>query len=68
MMRDGCKLSYNALPSLKNSGEKIILLNLYFFFILSVYPTGIVDLITMVAFGFNLIASLITESTEDVSK
>ena len=34
----------------------------------SVYPTGIVDLITIIAFGLTDITSSITASTADVSK
>jgi len=41
---DGYRLSYNAFPSLKNSGENIMLLVLYFFRASLVYPTGTVDL------------------------
>ena len=45
---DVYKLSYKALPSLKNSGENIMLSIPYFSFIFLVNPTGIVDLITIV--------------------
>lgn len=41
---------------------------LYFLRTDSVYPTGIVDLMTMIAFGFTFNTSSITASTADVSK
>ena len=65
---EGYKLSYNALPSRKNSGEKIIFSVSYFFLTLSVYPTGTVDLITIIASLFTLRTSSITCSTDEVSK
>ena len=45
---DGASLSIIAAPSLKNSGEKIIVDSGYFLLTASVKPTGIVDLITIV--------------------
>lgn len=62
------KVSYKAFDSLKNSGLKIILTVLYFLRTDSVYPTGIVDLMTMIAFGFTFNTSSITASTAEVSK
>ena len=44
MIRVGNRLSFSALPSLKNSGEKIIRSVECFFCKNSVCPTGIVDL------------------------
>ena len=65
---DGYRLSYNAFDSRKNSGLKIILSQWNFSLMLAVYPTGIVDLITIIASGLYSITSLITASTADVSK
>ncbi|MNI71231.1 hypothetical protein D3C73_1270920 [compost metagenome] len=65
---EGYKLSYNALPSRKNSGENIIFCVLNFILASSVYPTGTVDLITKVAFGLILNTLEITLSTLFVSK
>ena len=65
---DGYRLSYRAYPSLKNSGEKIILSVLYLFFRYSVCPSGRVDLITIKAFLLILKISLIVLSTESVLK
>ena len=65
---DGYKLSYKALPSLKNSGENIIFVIPYFFFIDSTYPTGIVDFITIVVSRLIEITFSIMSSTELVSK
>ena len=62
------KLSYKAFPSLKNSGENIILSILYFFLTLLIKPTGIVDLITIIAFELLIKTCSITDSTADVSK
>ena len=45
---DGWRLSFKALPSLKNSGTKIISKLGYFFCIFFIYPTGIVDRIITV--------------------
>ena len=64
----GYKLSYKALPSLKNSGQKIILLEPITSLMCLVYPTGIVDFITIIAFGFTFVTTLITASTAEVSK
>jgi len=64
----GCKLSNNARPSRKNSGEKIILLLLKYLRLSSTNPTGIVDLIIIIASGFILVTSLRIPSTDDVSK
>ena len=65
---EGYKLSYNACPSLKNSGENIILSILYFSFIDFINPTGIVDFITIVVSIFISLTFFITSSTLDVSK
>ena len=65
---DGCKLSYKARPSLKNSGEKIIFSYWYFSRIVFVYPTGIVDLIMIVAWSLYFKTVSIASSTLDVSK
>ena len=45
-----------------------MLLQSNFFRIDSVYPTGIVDFITIIASGLYFITNLITVSTADVSK
>jgi hypothetical protein len=50
-----------------NNGRHHILKHI-FSLILAVYPTGIVDLITIIASGLYSITSLITASTSDVSK
>ena len=55
-------------PSLRNSGEKNILLILNFSFILFVKPIGTVDFITIVMYLFILIAFSIISSTVEVSK
>ena len=68
IMRDGYKLSYKALPSRKNSGEKIILSTPNFAFNCSVKPTGTVDLITIIALGLIDNTSCTTDSTLLVSK
>ena len=52
MILEGYKLSYKAFDSLKNSGENKIVNFENFFLILSVNPTGIVDLITTIALQF----------------
>ena len=65
---DGYKLSFKAFPSLKNSGEKIILLLENFCCKKHVCPTGIVDLITTYAFLLCSRASLTALSTDEVSK
>jgi hypothetical protein len=65
---EGYKLSYKAFPSLRNSGEKMILKSGCFSRCSCVYPTGIVDLIMIVAFELYLETSKITLSTVDVSK
>ena len=65
---DGYKLSYSAFPSLKNSGENIILFILYFVFILSVNPTGTVDLIIIVVCIFIFFIFSMVSSTSEVSK
>ena len=54
---EGNKLSYNAFPSLKNSGENKILLKLNLILVLAVKPTGTVDLITITAFKLTAITS-----------
>src|SRR5690554_5014893 len=51
IIREGYRLSYKALPSLKNSGEKIILSVLNISLTSFVYPTGMVDLIIITASG-----------------
>ena len=65
---DGNRLSCNALLSLKNSGEKKILLVLNFLFNLSVNPRGTVDLLTMLAEELTSRISSIDETTLLVSK
>ena len=65
---DGYKLSYKARPSLKNSGENIILSVSNIALTFSVYPTGTVDLITIVACGFIESTFAITASTLQVFK
>ena len=65
---DGYKLSYKARPSRRNSGENRILLVWYFSLTDSVYPTGTVDLIIIIALGFTSNTCSITLSTEEVSK
>ncbi|MNE60071.1 hypothetical protein D3C80_1551950 [compost metagenome] len=67
-MRDGCRLSYNALPSRRNSGEKITLSMPSFSLMDWVKPTGMVDLMIITAFGLIAVTSLITASTLDVLK
>ena len=67
-IREGYKLSYNAFPSLKNSGEKTIFSVLNFAFNSNVYPTGTVDLIIKVASGRMIRAFSITSSTVEVLK
>ena len=66
-IRLGYKLSYKALPSLKNSGLKIIRSVLNFFDTSFVYPTGIVLLITIMAFSLQERTFEITSSTAEVS-
>ena len=68
IIRDGYKLSYNALPSLKNSGENIIFYVLNIFLTFFVYPTGTVDFITIIASGFTDKTFAITTSTLLISK
>ena len=65
---DGNKLSFRDCPSRKNSGENIIFLVFSFLFNFSVYPTGTVDFMIIVAEGLCLIASSITQSTAEVLK
>ena len=65
---DGYKLSYNAFPSLKNSGLNIIFSISYFSFIACIKPTGTVDLTTIVVFIFISFTFFIISSTVDVSK
>ena len=60
---EGWRLSYKAFPSLKNSGEKIMLSASNISFTLFVYPTGTVDLITIVASGLIDSTFAITAST-----
>ena len=67
-MRDGYKLSYKAFDSRKNSGLKIIFLVLYFLRTEAVYPTGMVDLIIIIASGFVFNTSSMTASTAEQSK
>ena len=64
----GNKLSYSALDSRKNSGLKMMLLQWYFSRMEAVYPTGTVDLMTMIALGFAFMTSSITFSTAAVLK
>ena len=59
-IRLGDNVSFNELPSLKNSGEKTILLFLYSSLNDSVKPTGMVDLITITLSSFCSNASLNT--------
>ena len=66
LRRYGFKLSAIALPSLRNSGENIIFVELYFFCIFFVKPNGTVDLITTVALEFVAKISEITFSTDFV--
>ena len=68
MIRLGYRLSYSALDSRRNSGLNIIFFVSYFLRTDSVYPTGIVDLMTMMASGFTFKTSSITASTAEVSK
>lgn len=68
MIREGYKLSYSALDSRRNSGLKRMLWLPVFALICRVYPTGIVDLITMMASGLTDSTISITDSTADVSK
>ena len=60
---EGYKLSYKALPSLKNSGENIIFSVSNISLTLFVYPTGTVDFIIIVASGFIESTLAITAST-----
>ena len=53
---------------LKVSGLKMIFLALYFFLTEAVYPTGMVDLMIMVAAGLTFNTSSITASTAEQSK
>ena len=68
----GNKLSYKAFDSLKNSGLNIMLFALYFSRTDLVYPTGMVDLITIVGllslFFVDSRISSITDSTAEQSK
>ena len=68
LVREGYKLSISAEPSLKNSGEKITLLKLYFLLIFFVKLKETVDLITIVQFAFEFTISDMHSSTEEVSK
>jgi hypothetical protein len=68
MMRDGYRLLCSGLPSRKNSGENITLSQPSSSLITTVKPTGIVDLITMIAHELIAITSLIIDSTEYVLK
>ena len=61
-------MSYRARPSRKNSGEKIIFLNLNLARISAVYPTGTVLLIIIIAWGLTSITNFMTSSTWVVSK
>ena len=67
-MREGCRLSYSALPSRKNSGEKMRLSQWYCSRALAVKPTGTVDLITITALGSMAMTLRITASTLPVLK
>src|SRR5690625_1111873 len=67
MILDGYKLSYKALPSLRNSGENMMLSVSNFSLTDFVYLTGMVDLITMTASGLMDYIFSITVSTLLVS-
>ena len=68
IIRDGYKLSYNALSSRKKFGEKIKLSVSNISRTFSVYPTGTVDLMTIVASGLIDKTLGIKSSTERVLK
>ena len=68
MILEGWRLSYSALPSLRNSGEKMTLWILFSLQNLSVNPIGMVDLMTMIASGHTDCSCLMTDSTEPVLK
>ena len=68
MIRLGYRLSYNALPSRKNSGLNRSFVFAYFLRISPVNPTGTVDFITITARGLTSDARAITSSTESVLK
>ena len=67
-MRLGCRLSYSALPSRRNSGENSSRLQPNASAARSVYPTGTVDLMTTSAPGLTLPTSESTASTVEVLK
>ena len=67
-MREGYKLSFKARPSLKNSGEKIMLEVLKCARCVSTKPIGMVDFMMMMHFGAILVTSVMTFSTDVVSK
>src|SRR5699024_11376117 len=68
IIREGYKLSYKAFDSRKNSGLNKMFFVLYFLRTDSVYPTGMVDLIIIVALGLAFNTNSITVSTAEVSK
>lgn len=68
MTRLGYRLSYSALNSRRNSGLKITFSPSIFLQTDSVYPAGIVLLMTIMAFGFTFMTRSITDSTAGVSK
>ena len=68
MMREGYRLSYSALDSRRNSGLNRMLSVPNFSRTLAVYPTGMVDLMTMMASALYCMTSLMTASTAEVSK
>ena len=68
MMREGCRLSYSARLSRRNSGLKRMRSVWNSSRAFAVYPTGIVDLMTIQASGLTESARRITASTAEVSK
>ena len=68
MMREGYRLSYSALDSRRNSGLKMMFLVWYFYRTEAVNPTGMVDLMIIVASGFTFRTSSMTASTAEQSK
>ena len=67
-IREGCRLSWSAFPSRRNSGEKITWSVPSRLRTSSTKPTGTVDFTTMVAVGLTAATARITASTEVVSK
>lgn len=67
-MREGRRLSYSALPSRRNSGEKTIRWSARRAESFSVQPTGMVDYITIQALSFTARTAAMAASTLEVPK